>query len=339
MKSFAGLKLHIIFIAAVLLLQFLLVVPEIGYFSESVIFNHNLIEVFFKFFFFYTAYYFFLPVIFRLNRFVLFSALYILFIFLFNVLFTFLFIHFRYPMEAMPQLFSGPFRSNYFDLITYDFAYAVMGVLFRVSIEWYKKSKKQDEIAMQNLVEELSLLHSRINSEFLFAVLDKISSLIPKDPTRASDTVIKLSNVMWYMLYDAGLKTSPLEEEIRMIGEYAALQNLLFDEQVSVSFNNNWNLPGISLPPLIFFPIVEDAIRQCRDSEHRACIKIELSGKLNFINFAVAGNCTESSFLNNQNNTIENARKRLGLFFENNFNLDILHSDNEYSVKLQINYV
>jgi len=335
------IKIHFVFWITVLFLQVIAALSEIGFLTSGVIVIHNLVEIMFKAFFFYSAYSYLSPWFYKKERVVIFIISLIVFIVIFNLLFTYLYILAKYPTEEMPAMFSGSFRFNYFDLITIDFVYAAIGSLLRVTLTWYVKAKKQDEFEMQNIADELSLIQSKLNPEFLFSTLDKINSLIAQNKDKASHAVILLSEMMRYMLNDAGMNKAMLEDEVEMIRSFVELQNLRTDKGKFAIFTAKGDLHGISLPPLILFPIVENSFGYFEGSLVNPEITIALNVSNGHISFEASKHFIE--IVNepeaNAYKTMKSFTKRLDMVFENRYDLNILQKDNEYCVKLDINYL
>lgn len=100
---------------------------------------------------------------------------------------------FIYFPGALGLLFSS--FANFFFKFTFAGA-------FRLFLEWYQKRDEMLELETQSVKSTLAMLRMQINPHFLFNTLNNIDSLIKEDPSKASQSLIKLSDIMRYMLYE-----------------------------------------------------------------------------------------------------------------------------------------
>ncbi|MEI7727890.1 MAG: histidine kinase, partial [Bacteroidota bacterium] len=129
----------------------------------------------------------------------------------------------------------------YFLSLTYIITlfYAISGFFFYLLEHWLQNEK----LAKQNLQSELALLKNQINPHFLFNTLNNIDSLIKSNAEKASATLLKLSDILRYMIYDTNVARVPLSDEIRHIESYVELQKLQFANRELVSLTVQGN-PG-----------------------------------------------------------------------------------------------
>lgn len=206
------------------------------------------------------------------------------------------------------------------------------------SVEWFVQFKKQKEITEKQIKSELALLRSQINPHFLFNTLNNINSFSGNNPEKTSFAIIKLSEIMRYMLYDARDERVPLEKEITYIRNYLSLQRLRFRNPEFVKCDISDETGHVMVPPLLFITFIENAFKHGKTSITNGII-IRLDVKQNTIYF----NCT--NHIRNKNNTeeqaeggigIENTKRRLELLFPRRHQLMIENDGQIFHVQLII---
>ncbi len=215
---------------------------------------------------------------------------------------------------------------------------AFYGTIFRIAIEWFEKQQQKRELEAQNVRTELSLLRARINPHFLFNVLNNINSFAQKKSDKTSYAIIKLSEIMRYMLYDVKDEQILLDKEIAYIQNYLELQKLRYQNVEFVRFNITGGTSHVMVPPLLFMPFIENAFKHGR-KQVKDSIRIVFEVQNNFINFTCTNfkrilNSTEEIYSSGLG--LPNIKRRLDLLFGNNYQLNIHEDENEYFVALKI---
>lgn len=211
-------------------------------------------------------------------------------------------------------------------------------IVLRLSVDWVNKYHQQQELEKANTITELALLRSQINPHFLFNTLNNINSFSTHDPEKTSYAIIKLSEIMRYMLYDAANEKVLLEKEIDYIKNIIALQKLRYKENDFVNFTVIGETVNIFIPPMIFLPFIENAFKHGSNSITNG-IEIRLTVEGNQISFFCRNkikelNETEKSQLGGLG--IKNIKRRLELLFPDKHELKIAVENNEYLVNLKI---
>ncbi len=221
--------------------------------------------------------------------------------------------------------------------------YTVVGFFASVKLlkYWYKNQQLKAELEEKNKSSELALLRTQINPHFLFNTLNNIDTLIGTDAEKASDAVIKLSEIMRFVLYEANSDNISLEKEIDYLESYISLQSLRMRNQYFVSFENKSdNCKGLTIAPMIFIPFVENAFKHGLKNIVAPGIEIFLDCKDGNINFEVVNRYSELDEQNKDKTKgigIDNARRRLELLYPDKHSLDITKHKGVFKVKLKIN--
>jgi two-component system, LytTR family, sensor kinase len=230
-----------------------------------------------------------------------------------------------------PPRFRGYFSS------LFCFAILALGTSIRVTEGWYINEKQKKEMENQKLGAELSLLKSQINPHFFFNTLNSIYSLAIIKSDRTPEAVLKLSELMRYIIYDTERKVVPLLKEVEYIANYIELQRLRLPEEVKVKLKTDLGKGEAVIEPLLLLPFVENAFKHGVDVEKggRITIEIKLTGndlKLHVENPLVddGGSIKDKHRGIGVNNTL----KRLELLYQDNFTFTAGPVKNNYVVDL-----
>jgi len=216
-----------------------------------------------------------------------------------------------------------------------------MGLGGRAIIEYFKTKEKQKELERKNLKIELNMLRSQINPHFLFNTLNNIDALIRKDPEKASELLIKLSQEMRYMLYDSNEEKVSLASEVEFIKDYISLQRLRIKNPDIIELNLNGDFEPIMLPPMLLIPFIENAFKYCNKFDVEKAIIISLSIKNNELIFE------SNNYYDPENKTsnhktggigLEVVERRLDLLYPDRhiFNINKVNCQFIVSLKIQL---
>ena len=191
----------------------------------------------------------------------------------------------------------------------------------------------------ENLKTELSLLRSQVSPHFMFNVLNNMVALARKQSDQLEPSLIKLSSLMRYMLYEADEDTVPLEKEIEYLQSYIDLQQQRFGKNVIVNVTFSVNDDHHYIEPMLLIPFVENAFKHGTGMIEDARIDIDLKTEKNKLLFTV-----RNKFNNVSNNVkdktsgigLANVKRRLNLLYGGNHSLLITKNDDCFKVSLEI---
>lgn len=150
----------------------------------------------------------------------------------------------------------------------------VFGVLSRLGIDWFQKQQNITLLKKENAESKLMALRNQINPHFLFNTLNNIDALIKQDQEKASQSLIKLSDIMRYMLNESSHDKVSLENELTYLENYVSLEQLRLKNPEFVHFNVSGNPVGKEIAPMLFIPFVENAFKHSINSKEKDGIKI-----------------------------------------------------------------
>ena len=155
----------------------------------------------------------------------------------------------------------------------------------RITSEWFEAERRGRELENGHLAAELALLKSQVSPHFLFNTLNNVYSLAHLKSDDAPVVILKLSQLLRYMLYEADTPRVPLTREIEYLDNYVDLQRLRLDEALAVDFQVEGDCTGLLLEPLLLLPFVENAFKHGVSYQHPVPIVMALrvaNGRLHF---------------------------------------------------------
>jgi LytS/YehU family sensor histidine kinase len=205
--------------------------------------------------------------------------------------------------------------------------------------QWFESQQLKADLEIQNRKSELALLRSQVNPHFLFNTLNNIDALIRKDPDKASDSVMKLSGIMRYFIYEANTDKVPLQKEIDYLESFIELQRLRYKNQDFISYKKTGKAEGVLIAPMLFVPFVENAFKHGTRRNLAPGISIDLAINPAGIRLEV-WNYFEGN--GNGNNHIgpgiglANVEKRLQLLYPGKHKLEIAKQEDRFFISLEI---
>ena len=185
--------------------------------------------------------------------------------------------------------------------------------------------------------QELHYLKKQIHPHFLFNTLNTIYGFALRQSRQTPDIILKLSNLLDYILYQVQEKEVSLEDELKHIEEYLSLEEIRFQDTLEVSVTKQYNNPSITIPPMLFLPFVENAFKHGAILDGKLRILIDLKADDHELCFKI-----KNTFLNAlpsetpQGIGLPNIQKRLDLLFGKNYTLKVDTQDSWYSVELNL---
>lgn len=206
----------------------------------------------------------------------------------------------------------------------------------------FKLREKTEELEKENLQSELKFLRSQVNPHFLFNTLNSLYGLTQEKSDRAPETVLKLSELMSFVLYESDRETISLATELKYIRNYIELEELRYGDR----FTCNLSISGdtnVQIPPLLLLPFVENSFKHgIRNESDHGFVNINASVSQKIISFRIENSVSsEVATLKSASGGvgIANVRKRLNLLFPNRHKLELGRREKEYYVKLELELV
>ena len=207
----------------------------------------------------------------------------------------------------------------------------------KLTADWVFEKKRTEQLQKAQLRSELSFLKTQIQPHFFFNTLNNLYALAMEKSDSTPEAILKLSEIMQYVLYDAKDPSIGLTKEINYIHSYLELEKLRYGNLIVSNLNIEGNIDNIILPPLLFLPFIENCFKHGAENNDKMFVEIDFRKKENHLIFEVENNFNANNKVETVHGIgIENVKRRLELLYNNKFNLNTSIFDNKYRVELTI---
>lgn len=210
--------------------------------------------------------------------------------------------------------------------------------IIRHIYNYIKLKQAEQKLRIEKQEAELNYLKSQTNPHFLFNTLNNIYSLTRDKSDLAPESILRLSKILRFMLYETGGNYISIEQEIKIITDYIELEKLRYDESLHVNFNYDIEDMKQAIPPLLLIPLVENAFKHgVSETRHEPFVDIHLSLKQRHLNLIV-----KNSFEGTEGKTVKeniglsNLRRQLELLYKD-FSLSVQPGEYDFAAVLKIN--
>jgi len=219
----------------------------------------------------------------------------------------------------------------------------------KIVINWVEDQRRMRELEKENLQSELKFLRSQINPHFLFNTLNSLYALTLKKSDLAPEMLIRLSEIMRYMLYDCNEPKVLLEKEVKFMGNYVELERLRYGEDVIIKFNLEGEIQDQKIAPLLFIPFFENAFKHGLSNRiGQGWISISFLFQEEMVTLLIENSVPEEkdqhmwvqkskSKSDSSGIGLENIKRRLNLLYPDEHTLDIEKSPKQFKITLTIN--
>jgi two-component system LytT family sensor kinase len=204
---------------------------------------------------------------------------------------------------------------------------------------YYKLKQAAQQLRIEKQQAELNYLKSQTNPHFLFNTLNNIYSLARDKSDLAPESILRLSKILRYMLYEAGGAYIAIEEELKIISDYIALETLRYDESLRINFNHDIEDMKQALPPLLLIPLVENAFKHgVSETRDHPYVNIHITVKNRQLIFIVKNSM---EYIPGQqpvkeNIGLSNLRRQLQLLYTD-YDLSLQPGEGAFTATLKIN--
>jgi two-component system LytT family sensor kinase len=221
------------------------------------------------------------------------------------------------------------------------FIFFVMGsTAFRVIRDKIAENQRVKEKETENLKTELSFLRSQVSPHFMFNVLNNMVALARKQSDLLEPSLIKLSSLLRYMLYETDEDKVALEKEIEYLKSYIELQSQRFGKKVQITTSFEPAYDGYVIEPMLLIPFVENAFKHGTGLIPDAQIDIHLMLDKEQLSFVVRNRYIDAAETPKDKTSgigLNNVKRRLNLLYPKSHSLTIEKEDGWFSILLQLN--
>jgi sensor histidine kinase YesM len=207
--------------------------------------------------------------------------------------------------------------------------------------DWMSQKQQLQEKEKQQVATELNFLKSQVHPHFFFNTLNNLYSLTLQKSDQAPEVVLKLADLMSYMLYESVAPLVPLEKEIHNLENYIELEKLRFGSRLSLSFDRDGPIHSIRIPPLLLLAFVENSFKHgMNHTTGEGRITISLKVEPERLCFSVSNPSAAAPIhkASEEKNGIglKNVVRRLDLLYGARYHLDLSREADSFHIILKI---
>ncbi|MEH0158574.1 histidine kinase [Limibacter armeniacum] len=244
-----------------------------------------------------------------------------------------------YVLKEWERAINWTWLNNSLLIIFYStLVFAINSVLRRIQEE-----KLRLEIKEKQHFAEVQFLRAQFSPHFLFNTINTIFLLIGKDSQRAKETLLTLSEMLRYQLYECNGKYINIEQEVDYLKNYIGIQRMRKSKLIDINANFDSNLNNFQVAPLMLLPFVENAFKYVSHFPNkRNYVDIDLRRESNDLVFHISNSKETKNFeapdveKKYKGIGIKNVKRRLELLYPEQYQLDVKDVTECYTVKLKL---
>jgi len=234
---------------------------------------------------------------------------------------------------------------EFFDIVKFVVVFVGITTLLKLSKGWFELSEAKhrlNQLQKEKAETELKALKGQINPHFLFNSLNSIYSLALNHSDKTPEIVLKLSDIMRYIIYEANVDRVDLTKEIKYLKDYIDLQKLRTDNRATVTFEISGEPENIRIAPLLFFPLIENSFKHgIKGATSQSFVHIDLQMTEDHVTLIVENNKGITDDLEKKEYKgigLANVKKRLEMIYPGNHQLKITDGNDTFKVELTITH-
>ena len=217
--------------------------------------------------------------------------------------------------------------------------YILYSFLLKISVDYYEQKETIKKIELEKATAELNFLKGQVNPHFLFNTLNNLYALILEKSDKSGEAVLKLADIMKYILAEGKEDKVMLQKEIQLLYNYTDLERLRKPD-AEIIFNASGNIGNYFITPLLLLPLVENAFKYGLNSVAKnGFVRINMKTERERLNVIVENNIPpvkNNEALQSLGIGIDNVKKRLEMLYAGKYALSIENRSNSFFVNLQL---
>jgi len=221
----------------------------------------------------------------------------------------------------------------------------VISTVLRVIMDWWRYQNEKQVLMTQTMQSELRFLKSQINPHFLFNTLNNLYALTLKKSDKAPEIVLKLSEIMRYMLYECNERRVHLSKEIHYIYNYLDLERLRQPKDADIRFVVEGHISEQMVAPLLFVPFIENSFKHGLNHAVNGggYVRMHLVVQGEDLEFLIENSKVDQIPRQNHARSggigLANVRQRLQILYPESHTLEIIDEPNRYAVTLRLKMI
>lgn len=214
----------------------------------------------------------------------------------------------------------------------------MVSISTKMILEWLESEKQKTILQNQKLSTELALLKSQINPHFLFNSLNNIRSLVRKKSENAESAILKISDMMRYVLHEANKDKVLLDKELNYLSDFLELQKLRMADNIIININIPSTNHDVEIAPMLLLPLVENAFKHGISYQKPSFVNIRINIENEELTLEVENSIHATNDLENESSGLglKNLKRRLEILYPNKHRLQLQNNTTVFLGKLQI---
>jgi len=242
-----------------------------------------------------------------------------------------------------PEEIKGVWLKNQSLFFLSFFLVTTVSTIAKIIVDWARYQREKQEIATKTVTSELQFLRSQINPHFLFNTLNSLYALTLKKSDIAPEIVLKLSEMMRYMLYECNEKTVLLSNEVNYIKNYLDLERLRHGAGADIQLNISGEIKDQRIAPLFFIPFLENSFKHGLNHQLKnGFVHIDLQISEKKVHFSIQNSKPEQMPLAPSKRAggfgLANVKHRLKLIYPDKHELRVMIGPQAYEMDLVIEF-
>jgi two-component system, LytTR family, sensor kinase len=229
-----------------------------------------------------------------------------------------------------PQLFSRAINTA---IIASLLAWFISSAM-RLTSEWFRNQQLIKEVENEKLNTELNFLKSQVNPHFLFNALNNIYSLETKKSPETGTAILKLSELIRYMLYESSSEFVNLSKEIEYLQNYIELQKLGISESIKIDFKVVGEATHKKIRPMLFIPVIENVFKHGISYQQPSKLEILLEISEDRVELKTSNTYLIGNSPGKEGIGLPNLKKRLELLYNGKYKFEHFKSNGTYYTRL-----
>lgn len=217
---------------------------------------------------------------------------------------------------------------------------AIVFAMFKYYKNWLNSQTLAKEAERKQLASELQVLKAQLNPHFLFNTFNNLYVLALQKSDKTPEVISKMSDLFHYVLYECNSVEVPVSKEIKLIGDYIQLEELRYDERLSIKIHKEIDNSEFLIPPMMLYTFVENCFKHgCSNDPDSPWIKLNIKVSGNQFEFEASNSLPSISYSGRKQDGgvgLSNIRRRLELLYPGNHRLEIEKDDRVFVVRLKI---
>lgn len=217
------------------------------------------------------------------------------------------------------------------------FAASCFAIIIKLLKIRYLTQKENDRLQIQKISTELKLIKTNFHPHFLSDALQNISDLIRSHSSQSPAVILKLSDLLSYILYENEEEEVPLEQELLMVRNYLDLEKTFYGNRIVINLKEQGDVTGKTIAPLILLSLVQNCCEQFLISLQQKLnidIEIKAEDKQFIFKLSCNGYYENINGLPYQNTGLKQALRRIEVIYQNNHKLETHFENGFFSMLL-----